>query len=77
MPAYHQSRLRAYRRDASNFNVGLFSQQAGLTLDQTLQTAGDFAKHFSSNYSPDQPYGLAPQTAEFIRAGYQAGATSF
>ena len=64
-------------RDASNFNVGLFSQQAGMTLDQTLQTAGDFAKHFSSNYSPDQPYGLAPQTAEFIRAGYQAGATSF
>jgi hypothetical protein len=64
-------------RDVSNFNVGLFSQQAGMTLDETLQTAGDFAKHFSSNYSPDQPYGLAPQTAEFIRIGYQAGETSF
>jgi RHS repeat-associated protein len=64
-------------RDASNFNVGLFAQQAGMSLDSTLQTAGEFAKHFSSNYSPDQPYGLAPQTAEFIRAGYQAGATAF
>jgi RHS repeat-associated protein len=64
-------------RDASNFNVGLFSQQAGMTLDQTLQTAGDFARGASSNYSPNQPYGLAPQTAEFIRVGYQAGATAF
>jgi RHS repeat-associated protein len=64
-------------RDVSNFNVGLFSQQAGMTLDQTLQTAGDFAKHFSSNYSPNSPYGLAPQTAEFIRTGWQAGATQF
>jgi RHS repeat-associated protein len=64
-------------RDASNFNVGLFSQQVGMTLDQTLQVAGNFAKHFSSDYSPDQPYGLSPQTAEFIRAGYQAGETAF
>ena len=64
-------------RDVSNFNVGLFSQQAGMTLDQTLQTAGDFAKHFSSNYSPSSPYGLDPRTAEFIRVGYQAGATTF
>lgn len=64
-------------RDVSNFNVGLFSQQSGMTLDQTLQTAGDFAKHFSSNYSPNSPYGLAPQTAEFIRVGFQAGATQF
>jgi RHS repeat-associated protein len=64
-------------RDVSNFNVGLFSQQAGMTLDQTLQTAGDFAKHFSSNYSPNSPYGLAPQTAEFIRSGWQAGATQY
>jgi hypothetical protein len=64
-------------RDASNFNVGLFSQQAGLTLDQTLQTAGDFAKHFSSNASPNSPYGLDSRTAEFIRVGYQAGATAF
>jgi RHS repeat-associated protein len=64
-------------RDVSNFNVGLFSQQAGMTLDQTLQTAGDFAKQFSSNYSPNSPYGLAPQTAEFIRNGWQAGATQY
>ena len=64
-------------RDVSNFNVGLFAQQAGMTLDETLKTAGDFAKYFSSNSSPGQPYGLAPQTAEFIRIGYQAGATTF
>ncbi len=55
-------------RDVSNFNVGLFAQQAGMTLDQTLQTAGDFAQHFSSNYSPDQPYGLAPQTWSLSRS---------
>ena len=64
-------------RDVSNFNVGLFAQQAGMTLDQTLQAAGDFAKHFSSNYSPGQPYGLAPQTADFIKNGFQADATQF
>ena len=62
-------------RDVSNFNVGLYAQQAGMSLDDTLKTAGDFAKHFSSNYSPNSPYGLAPQTAEFIRAGWQAGAS--
>lgn len=33
-------------RDASNFNVGLFAQQAGLSLDQILKLAGDFARHF-------------------------------
>lgn len=64
-------------RDVSNFNVGLFAQQAGMTLEDTLSTAGSFAKMFSSNYSPNSPYGLAPQTAEFIKAGYQAGATQF
>jgi RHS repeat-associated protein len=64
-------------RDVSNFNVGLFSQQAGMTLEETLQTAGEFARHFSSNYSPDQPYGLESQTADFIRIGYHAGETAF
>jgi RHS repeat-associated protein len=64
-------------RDVSNFNVGLFAQQAGMTLEDTLSTAGSFAHMFSGNYSPNSPYGLAPQTAEFIKAGYQAGATQF
>jgi RHS repeat-associated protein len=62
-------------RDVSNFNVGLFSQQAGMSLDDTLQTAGNFAHLFSKNYDANSPYGLAPQTAEFIRAGYAAGAS--
>ena len=64
-------------RDVSNFNVGLFAQQAGMSLDSTLQTAGEFAKHFSSNASPNSPYGLDSRTAEFIRVGYQAGATAY
>ncbi len=64
-------------RDVSNFNVGLFAQQAGMTLEDTLTTAGNFARMFSGNYSPNSPYGLAPQTAEFIKIGYQAGATQF
>ena len=64
-------------RDVSNFNVGLFAQQAGMSLDSTLRTAGEFAKHFSSNASPNSPYGLDSRTAEFIRVGYQAGATAY
>jgi RHS repeat-associated protein len=64
-------------RDVSNFNVGLLSQQAGLTLEDTLRTAGAFAHLFSGNYSPDSPYGLSPQTADFIKLGYQAGATVY
>jgi RHS repeat-associated protein len=64
-------------RDVSNFNVGLFAQQAGMTLEETLTTAGTFAHWFSGNSSPNSPYGLAPQTAEFIRTGWQAGATQF
>ena len=64
-------------RDVSNFNVGLYAQQAGMTLENTLNTAGTFARFGSSNYSPNSPYGLDPRTAEFIRVGYQAGSTTF
>jgi RHS repeat-associated protein len=62
-------------RDVSNFNVGLYTQQAGMSLTDALKTAGQFAQLFSRNYSPNSPYGLAPQTAEFIRAGWEAGAS--
>jgi hypothetical protein len=51
----------------------LFSQQAGMTLEDTLSTAGRFAHAFSSNSSPNSPYGLVPQTAEFITLGYLSG----
>ena len=60
-------------RNVANVNVDLFSQQAGRTLEQTLTEAGEYASHFSSNYRPDQPYGLDPRTAEFITLGFNIG----
>jgi hypothetical protein len=57
----------------SNINVGLYSQQSGLTLEQTLERAGWFARHFSGNYKPNQPYGLDRRTARFIEIGYNIG----
>ncbi|HEY7579256.1 MAG TPA: hypothetical protein VH855_16820 [Acetobacteraceae bacterium] len=59
--------------DVADFNVGLFCQQAGLSVEETLIVAGQFARALSSNVKPDQPYGLGPRTAEFIKVGYQAG----
>jgi hypothetical protein len=60
-------------RDVSNFNVGLLTQAAGLTLDETLSIAGGLAYFESSNYSPNNPYGLSLQTAAFITLGYTYG----
>jgi RHS repeat-associated protein len=60
-------------RDAANFNVGLFAQQAGLSLDEILTIAGHYASGHSSNYSPNEPYGLSPQTREMTELGYQTG----
>ncbi len=60
-------------RDVSNFNVGLVTQAAGLSLDETLSLAGTLAKFESSNYSPNNPYGLSLQTAAFITLGYATG----
>jgi len=57
----------------SNMNVGLYSQQSGLSLEQTLARAGLFALLFSGNYKPDQPYGLDPRTAHFIQEGHKIG----
>jgi hypothetical protein len=62
-------------RDVSNFNVGLLGQQAGLSLDELLTIVGGYASLHSSNYQPDQPYGLDPQTRELTVAGYQVGAS--
>ena len=45
-------------RDVANFNVGLYMQQAGFTLNETLSIAGTFASLRSDNKKPDQPYGL-------------------
>jgi hypothetical protein len=64
--------LRQFR-DVSNFNVGLFCQQAGLTLDETLRIAGGYAGRQSSNAQRDQPYSLDPRQKKYIELGYQAG----
>jgi len=62
-------------RDVSNFNVGLYMQQTGQFSEEgTLSLAGTFARYFSSNYTPEKPYGLDPRTASLIREGYRAGA---
>jgi len=57
----------------SNFNVGLFSQQAGFSLQETLDNAKRYAKHFSSNYMPDQPDGLDPRVRTYIIQGWHSG----
>lgn len=57
----------------SNLNVGLFAQQAGLTLEEILDIAGTFARNFSSNSDPTQPYGLSRTQLKFITRGYQIG----
>jgi hypothetical protein len=60
-------------RSVSDVNVGLFCEQAGLTLDETLSIAGRYARLFSSNSKPDQPNSLDPTTAQFIITGYNLG----
>jgi hypothetical protein len=62
-------------REVSNINAGLFAQQAGLTLEETLEAAGTLAKHFSNNYHPENPHGLDSKTAQYITSGYNIGKT--
>jgi hypothetical protein len=60
-------------RDVSNFNVGLFAQQAGLNWDETISFARVYAFFMSSNargsYTPDA------RNYEMTREGYEAGAS--
>jgi hypothetical protein len=60
-------------RAVSNFNVGLLSQEAGLTLNETLSITGAYARLFSSNARPDRPYGIDPEMKPFIEQGYATG----
>jgi hypothetical protein len=60
-------------KHVSNFNIGLFAQQAGLTLEEALGISGRFASMFSKNAQPDQPYGLDPEDTDYIRRGFAAG----
>ncbi len=57
----------------SNLNVGLFAQQAGLTLEQVLNIAGTFAHYRSGNAKPGEPYGLNPAQLEYITRGFRLG----
>lgn len=70
--AFQFTQLRQFLPIA-NINVGVWSQQAGLTLDQTLTLAGRFAREYSSNANSDSRYGLDPRTEHFIREGYKIG----
>ena len=62
-------------RNVANVNVGLLSQQAGLTLEETLTFAGRFASLRSRNANPSGPYGLDPETAQFIITGFNLSKT--
>jgi hypothetical protein len=58
----------------SNFNVGLFAQQAGLPLEQILWIAGKSACNRSSNAKEKEPYCLDPEhQRRYITAGYESG----
>ena len=57
----------------SNLNVGLFAQQAGVSLEAVLKIAGEFARHRSSNAKEGAPYGLDPIQLELITLGYKIG----
>jgi len=60
-------------RDVANFNVGLYCQQAGLTFEETLKTAGVYASLFSRNRDAAAPVGLDPQTRDMIASGFAIG----
>jgi hypothetical protein len=60
-------------RDVANLNVGLFCQQAGLTLEEARSVAGLYARVLSSNAKPAQPYHLDTETEQFIAKGFQTG----
>jgi hypothetical protein len=57
----------------SNVNVGLFAQQAGLSLDEALAIAGLYARQYSGNAKPGEPHGLHPNQLKYITAGFKIG----
>jgi hypothetical protein len=60
-------------RPIANVNVGVFAQQAGLTLEETLDIAGRYARNFSRNSDPSKPNGLDSITSHYITVGYKIG----
>ena len=57
----------------SNVNVGLFAQQAGMSLEETLAIAGLYARLFSNNANDAEPHGLDPDQLKYITAGFKIG----
>jgi len=66
---------RRHFRDVANFNVGLFMQQAGVGLKETLEAAGAYAEDNSSNHRPGERHGLDPRTRRWIERGWRVGAS--
>ena len=64
-------------RDVSNFNIGVFAQQAGLPETMIARIAGVFAIVFSSNAHLngfDPQNWMAPRNREMINLGYSLSA---
>jgi hypothetical protein len=62
-------------RDVSNYNIGLYAQQAGIPLNDVLRLAQGYASVLSKNYDSSNPSGGNPRNAGMIRLGYAAGAS--
>jgi hypothetical protein len=56
----------------ANYNVGLFCQQAGFSLFETLSMAGAYALANSSNAQLNW-YFLRDENRYYIKAGWEAG----
>jgi len=65
------TQLRQFR-PISNINVGLWGQQAGLTLDETLKLA-DIWSTLIGRTNPNSPSNLYSKTELYIREGYRIG----
>jgi hypothetical protein len=66
------TQLRHFK-NVANVNVGLYMQQAGMTLEETLFIAGRYARRNSSNARPSEPYSLHPDQKKFIEIGFEIG----
>ena len=62
-------------RNVSNFNVGVYCQQARLALDDTLRVTGAYARIKSSNADANAPYGLDKLTRQWVEIGFQVAAS--
>jgi len=54
--------------------LGLFCQQAGLSLDETPRISVDYASVFSGNANPTQPNSLPDENRRLTIEGYNVGA---